>query len=103
VVPLRRGSNVIDVAAFASGAAPAWTAVRVERQTLVQVPELAGAPPVEAVDRLVAADLRAQIHEQGGLLNELLGGDWVVCDTEPGPGAEVERGTTVQVTISRAC
>lgn len=103
LVPLRAGSNVIDVAASADGAAPSWTAVRVERQVVVQVPDLAGTPPDEAVERLEAVGLRAEIHEQGGLLEELLGGDWVVCETEPGPGAEVGRGTTVQVTVSRAC
>jgi beta-lactam-binding protein with PASTA domain len=94
---------VIDVAASADGAPPSWTAVRVERQVVVQVPDLAGTPRDEAVERLEAVGLRAEIHEQGGLLEELLGGNWVVCDTEPGPGAEVGRGSALQVTVSRAC
>jgi hypothetical protein len=103
LVPLRDGSNVIDVGAFADGAAPSWAVVRVERRVVVRVPELAGAPRDEAVDRLVAAGLRAEIHEQGGLLDELLGGAWLVCDTSPGAGAEVARGTLVQLTVSRTC
>ena len=103
LVPLREGSNVIDVGAFADGAAPSWAAIRVERRVVVEVPDLAGAPRDEAVDRLQAAGLRAEVHEQGGLLDELLGGAWFACDTSPAPGAEVARGTTVQLTVSRTC
>jgi hypothetical protein len=103
LVPLRVGSNVIDVGAFADGAAPTWTAVRVERQLLVDVPDLTGAPRQEAVDRLEEAGLRAEVHEEGGLLDELLGGEWTVCGTAPGAGARVGMGTVVEVTVSRAC
>jgi PASTA domain/Glucodextranase, domain B len=103
LVPLRDGSNVIDVGAFADGAAPSWAAVRVERRVLVEVPDLAGAPREQAVERLEAAGLRAEIHEEGGLLDQLLGGAWFACDTAPGPGAEVARGTIVQLTVSRTC
>jgi beta-lactam-binding protein with PASTA domain len=103
LVPLRVGSNVIDVGAFADGAAPSWTAVRVERQLLVEVPDLAGAPREEAVERLEDAGLQAEVHEEGGLLDELLGGEWTVCETAPGAGARVGMGTVVAVTVSRAC
>src|SRR5829696_7819437 len=38
-VPLRAGSNLIDVGASARGAAPVWNALRVTREVLVKLPD----------------------------------------------------------------
>ena len=102
-VPLQEGANVIDVAASAPDARTAWSALRVERETLVSVPDLAGAARDEAVDRLQALGLRVEVEEGGGLLDRLLPGDWRVCETQPRAGAELRRGATVRVGVSKSC
>ncbi|MBN1527520.1 MAG: PASTA domain-containing protein [Thermoleophilaceae bacterium] len=101
---LGEGSNVIDVAASADGARTSWAALRVARQTLVRVPDVAGLERDEAVGRLEAAGLRADVDEEaGGLLDRLLGTPPVACETEPGPEAELPRGARVRVLVSRGC
>jgi hypothetical protein len=102
-VPLQEGANVIDVAASAPDARTAWSAVRVERETLVAVPDLAGTARDDAVDRLEALGLRAEVEEGGGLLDRLLPGDFRVCETRPSAGAELRRGATVRVGVSKSC
>ena len=57
-VPLREGANVIDVGASADDARTAWSALRVARETLVAVPELAGAARDDAVERLESLGLQ---------------------------------------------
>ena len=102
--PLSEGSNVIDVAGSADDARTAWTALRVARQTLVSVPDLAGVGRAEAVDRLEEAGLRADVEERpGSLLDRLLGGSPAVCETSPGPEAELPRGARVRVLVSTGC
>jgi hypothetical protein len=101
---LREGSNVIDVGASADGARTVWSALRVVRQTLVRVPDLVGAQRGEAVDRLEQLGLRAEVEDRpGGLLDRLLGSAPAVCETEPGPEAELPRGATVRLTVARGC
>jgi hypothetical protein len=103
VVPLREGSNLIDVGASARGAAPAWNALRVTREVLVKLPDLVGATPDDAIARLDALGLRATVEEEGSLLDELLGGDWIVCTSAPPAGSEVRRGAEVNLTVARNC
>jgi hypothetical protein len=103
VVPLREGSNLIDVGAIARGAAPAWEALRVTREVLVAVPHLAGATRDDAIARLDALGLRAEVQEEGDLLDELLGGDWIVCETQPRAGSEVRRGARIHLVVARGC
>lgn len=102
-VPLDEGANVIDVGASAGDARTGWAALRVTRDTLVAVPDLAGAGRDDAVDRLESLGLQARVEEGGGLLDRLLPGDWRVCETEPSAGAEVRRGETVRVAVSKSC
>ena len=101
--PLREGANVIDVGASAPDARTAWAALRVARETLVAVPAVTGAASDDAVDRLESLGLRAEVREVGGLLDELLPGDPRVCETRPREGAEVRRGATVIVAVSKSC
>jgi hypothetical protein len=103
VVPLRVGSNLIDVGASASGAAPAWNALRVTREVLVKVPDLIGATEDDAVAQLEALGLSAEVEEGGSLLDALLGGDWIVCETRPSAGTGVRRGASVRVTVAKGC
>lgn len=105
VVPLREGSNLIDIGASARGesAAPAWDALRVTREVLVTLPDLTGAARDDAIDRLDALGLRAEVQEEGDLLDELLGGDWFVCETQPPAGSDVRRGARIHVVVSRGC
>ena len=103
LVPLREGSNLIDVGASARDAAPGWDALRVTREVLVTLPDLTGTTRDDAIDRLDALGLRAEVQEEGDLLDELLGGDWIVCETQPAGGSEVRRGARIHVVVARGC
>ena len=102
-VPLREGSNLIDVGASARGKATAWAAVRVARESLVTVPDLAGAPRDDAVARLKGLGLRPRIEEKGGLLEKLLPVEWQVCQIRPEPGTELPKGARVRLLVSKTC
>ena len=103
VVPLRVGSNLIDVGASARGATPAWNALRVTREVLVKLPDLIGATEGDAVARLDALGLSAEVEEHGDLLDELLGGDWIVCASDPPAGSHVRRGATILLAVAKGC
>lgn len=103
VVPLREGSNLIDVGASVRGAAPAWDALRVTREVLVTLPDLTGATRDDAIDRLDALGLRAEVQEEGDLLDELLGGDWIVCESQPPAGSDVRRGARINLVVAKGC
>jgi hypothetical protein len=102
-VPLRQGSNVIDVGASADGAVTSWTAVRVSRVVVVEVPDLAGSSRGDAVDRLESLGLRAQVDESEGFLDRFLPGDPSVCETKPDAGTELPKGSRVRLTVSKTC
>jgi hypothetical protein len=102
-VPIDAGGNVIDVMASADGLAPAMTAVRVVRQLTVRVPDVGGDSPGDAKERLAAAGLRVNVQEAGGLIDELLPVDRVVCGSEPDEGSTVDSGSTVTITVSKVC
>jgi len=102
--PLNEGTNVIDVGASADDSRTSWAALRVSRQTLVRVPDLAGLGRDEAVGRLRDAGLRPEVEEQPeSLLDRILGGSPAVCESTPGPEAELPRGATVRLLVSRGC
>ena len=103
VVPLRAGSNLIDVGANAPRTAPAWNALRVTREVLLKLPDLIGATEGDAVARLEALGLSAEVEEEGDLLDDLLGGDWIVCASDPTAGSDVRRGTAVLLTVAKGC
>lgn len=103
VVSLTEGSNLIDVGATARGASPAWDALRVTREVLVTLPDLTGVTRDDAIDRLDSLGLRPEVQEEGDLLDELLGGDWTVCETEPAAGSDVQRGARIHVVVARGC
>jgi len=103
VVPLREGSNLIDVGASSRRAAPVWDALRVTREVLVTLPDLTGATRDDAIDRLGALGLRAEVKEEGNLLDELLGGDWIVCETQPPASGDVRRGARIHLVVSKGC
>jgi hypothetical protein len=102
-VPLNEGSNVIDVGASAGGAKSSWRAVRVARQSLVEVPDLTGESRDDAVDRLESLGLRAEVDEDNGLLERFLPGGRDVCETQPDAGAELPRGARVRLRVSKTC
>jgi hypothetical protein len=102
-VRLHPGANIIDVAATAPGRRAAFAALRVTREVRVRVPDLAGRDAAAAEAQLT--DLGLEVDEQrgGGLFDPLLPGDPKVCESRPGPGAELLPGTTVQLVVARAC
>jgi beta-lactam-binding protein with PASTA domain len=102
-VALQLGTNVIDVMASASGKAPAFTAVRVTREQLVRIPDLAGATPDDARAELSDLGLRARVRRKGGFLEGLVPRDARVCQTRPESGAKVVRGSVVEVIAGKLC
>lgn len=103
VVPLEPGMNVIDVSATAPRRLPAVTAVRVIRDVLVTVPELAGVLEDELDARLEPLGLRADVSRGGGLFDVLRNGEPRVCEQDPQPGARVRRGRVVDVVVAKKC
>ena len=68
--------------------------------TGIEVPSLVGQPLDVAEQRLDALGLRSS-EEGGGLFGVLVPSDWNVCQTSPGPGTMVRRGSTVSLLIDR--
>jgi hypothetical protein len=100
---LHAGANVIDVEAGAPSRGADMTAVRVTRRVPVEVPDLSGEAPDDAVAALKRLGLGGEVEQSGGLLDELLPGDPVVCETDPPAGERVRAGTTVTVRVSKRC
>jgi len=103
VVPLQPGANVIDVIASAPRRAPALTALRVTRDILVSVPQLAGVEQDELERVLEPLGLRADVQRGGGILDVLRSGPTVVCEQDPAAGARVRRGRVVEVVVAKRC
>ena len=68
--------------------------------TGIEVPSLAGQSLDIAEQRLDALGLRSS-EEGGGFFGVLVPSDWNVCQTSPGPGTRVRRGSTVSLLIDR--
>ena len=56
------------------------------------LPDLIGATEDDAIARLDALGLRTEVEEEGDLLDELLGGDWIVCASDPPAGQRRAEG-----------
>lgn len=103
VVPLEPGANVIDVIASAPRRRPALTALRVTRDILVTVPQLAGVEQDELVRVLEPLGLHAEVERGGGILDVLRSGPTVVCEQDPEAGTRVRRGRAVAVVVAKRC
>ena len=101
--PRQPGANVIDVIAPGRGREPAMTALRVVREMPVEVPDLEDAEITEAQERVADVGLELEVHESGGLFDELFGGELAVCSQDPEAGELVRRGTTIVVSVARSC
>lgn len=103
VVPLEPGANVLDVIATAPRRRPALTALRVTRDVLVTVPQLAGVEQEELERVLEPLGLRAEVRRGGGILDVLRPGAVAVCEQKPRAGARVRRGRAVLVVVAKRC
>ena len=103
VVPLEPGANVIDVIATAPRRRPALTALRVTRDILVTVPQLADVEEDELERVLEPLGLRAEVQRAGGILDVLRSGPTIVCEQDPEAGTRVRRGRSVQVVVAKRC
>lgn len=103
VVPLEPGANVVDVIATAPRRTPALAALRVTRDVLVTVPQLAGVERDELEAVLEPLGLRAEIERGGGILDALRAGTTAVCEQDPAAGTRVRRGRSVQVVVAKRC
>jgi PASTA domain/Glucodextranase, domain B len=102
-VALEEGANLIDVTASAPGRRPVSTALRVVREVPVEIPDLRGDDPEEAVQTLEGLGLEAETRRGGGLLDDLLPGEIAVCATDPEDGTRVRPGTTVTLEVAKVC
>jgi hypothetical protein len=102
-VPLRSGSNLVDIGASAPGSRATWAAVRVTREIVVKLPDLVGAPRGDALDLIRSLGLRSSVTEQRNLFDVLDPAGWRVCKTAPKGGAELPKGTAVRVVVSKLC
>jgi hypothetical protein len=103
LVPIEPGANVIDVIATAPRRRPALAALRVTRDVLVTVPQLAGVEEDELERVLEPLGLRLEVQRGGGILDALRPGLAAVCEQEPRAGARVRRGRTVLVVVAKRC
>lgn len=102
-VDIQEGTNVVDVLASAGTRRPALAAIRVRRPVTVVVPDVVGQSPGDASDALSRRSLKADVRREEDIFDKVFGGDPTVCSTEPSPGARVEAGETVTLTVSRRC
>jgi hypothetical protein len=102
-VPLQPGANVIDLFATARGRGPAMTALRITRETQVEVPDLTHLTPEQARARVQQLGLRLRTQSGGGFLEPLLPGTPGVCAQQPGAGRPVSRGAEVLVIVAKRC
>jgi hypothetical protein len=102
-VPLRAGTNLVDVLAGGAHAQAAMTAVRVFRQVYVQVPDTSGDSAGSAIRALRAIGLVPRIQNDSQLFDFLLPTSPQVCGTSPGAGQSVLPGSVVTVTVSKTC
>jgi hypothetical protein len=103
VVPLEPGANVVDVIATAPRRKAALAALRVTRDVLVTVPQLAGVEEDELERVLEPLGLRAEVEHGGGILDALRPGPAAVCEQDPRAGAQVRRGRSVRVLMAKRC
>lgn len=103
VVPLAPGANVVDVIATAPRRRPALAALRVTRDVLVTVPQLAGVEEDELEGVLDPLGLRAEVERGGGILDVLRPGQYAACAQEPGAGTRARRGSSVRVVVAKRC
>jgi hypothetical protein len=102
-VPLAPGANVIDVTATAPGHRPDADALRVTRDTRIEIPDLAGRDSKDAEQKLSDLGLEPKEDRQDGFLDRIFGGRTQVCSTKPAAGALAEKGTTVTVEVAADC
>jgi glucodextranase-like protein/PASTA domain-containing protein len=103
VVPLEPGVNVVDVIATAPRRKAALAALRVTRDVLVTVPQLAGVEEDELERVLEPLGLRPEIERGGGILDALRPGTAMVCEQAPQAGTRVRRGRVVRVLMAKRC
>ncbi len=102
-VPLKEGSNVIDVAASMPGRSSAFAAQRVNYDPRVTIPDLEHVVDDEAADRISALGLKPTLQASGGLFDELRSGPRRVCESDPPAGAEVQPGSEVTLRTKKTC
>lgn len=103
VVPLEPGPNVVDIAATAGRRTPAFAALRVTRDIIVTVPDLAGVAEDDVAGELDPLGLTASVDRADGLLEALRSGPRTVCEQQPRAGARVRRGRSVRVRVAKSC
>jgi hypothetical protein len=102
-VALQPGANLIDVTATAPGRRAVADAVRVMRDTRIEVPRLLGYDADAATAQLRNLGLDPKQERGGGFLDRIIPGALQVCQTQPDAGTLVAAHTTVTVVVARHC
>ncbi len=102
-VTLAPDGNVIDITATSPGRRPATDAVRIRRDTRVQVPSLAGQDYDTAAAALTKLGLQAVEQRGGSWLDRVLGSQFAVCESSPVAGSLVQPNTTVTLATGPDC
>jgi hypothetical protein len=102
-VALAPGSNLIDVLAGAGRDRAAMTALRIDRQVLVAIPNVDNDSPSGAVQALHALGFATRVNNTDSFFDFLIPGSPGVCGTSPPGGHRVAPGTLVTVSVSKTC
>jgi len=102
-VDLREGANVIDIGAAAPGARATWRALRVTRQSKIELPDLVGREADEASDAVTALGLSPQVVVDDDLFDAFRRRPRVVCSTDPVAGSQLRPDDEVQLVVSKTC
>lgn len=102
-VRLDPGANVIDVTASAEGHRGDADALRVTRDTRVELPDLLGASEEDATAKLNALGMKPRSKDERTFLDRIIPGPLQVCEMRPGAGELVAKDTTVTIVVNSSC
>jgi hypothetical protein len=102
-VALLPGGNVIDITASSPGRRPATEALRVMRDTRVELPPVVGMEVGAATAQVKKLGLKVVEEDSDSWLDRVLGGEVDVCSMQPGAGTLVAPRSTVTLQTSRSC
>jgi len=102
-VPLKEGTNVIDVSATMPGRSAAFAALRVNYDPRVTIPDLTHVVDDDAAARMTKLGLDPQLDAVGGLFDEFRSGARRVCESDPPAGTTVDPGSKVTLKTAKRC
>ena len=102
-VPLREGTNVIDVGASAPGRRATWRALRVSRHSTIGMPAVVGREEGAARRALEGLGLNVTVTNDDDIIDVFRRGPELVCASHPEGGAQVKPASEVELVVSKTC